>query len=634
MLFSCLVDADYLDTEAFYDRVEGRLHAAGASACPRRTEAQARRGSRPTSPPRLTTRGKPRACRDPRRLPYAAAERPGLFTLTVPTGGGKTLASLAFALEHALAHKALDRVIYVIPYTSIIEQNAAVFREALGAEAVLEHHSASIDDPKAAPEARRQAAPRDGELARAGHRHHGRAVVRVAVRRPDVALPQAAQHREKRGDPGRGADAAAAAAPAVRRGARRTRAQLRTSVVLCTATQPALIETTMRRRVQGWLRDVREIAPEPKRLYQTFKRVTVEQLGEIDDEALAAHLREHEQALCIVNTRTHARELYERLAGAEGCYHLSALMCPKHRSQRLEEIRERLDPRRRGAASWSAHRWSRPGSMWISRWSTAPRPGSTRSPRPRAAATARGGSSRGDVFVFRPAGRRVAGRAEPSRHGRGRRVPASRRPARARRHRGLLPRGLLERAAPKTGSTRSRSLIASRSGRGDFLFPFEAIARDFRLIEDGMLPILIPFDDEARGLLKELGTHRAGRRDRAPSPALCRPGAARAVRAPLRCWRGAAGRPAALRRAVLGARQRRPLSPGCRPGVGRSDLSRGGRERDLMSDRKRIVACHGRHSVRATKRDDCSRSSALDRATVAPIVCSPSRAWRRKRVVD
>jgi len=120
MVFSSLVDADFLDTEAFMDS-EKSLWRKGY---PDLSEMDNK----------LTLALILKNCLD-------AAESPqGLFSLTVPTGGGKTLSSLAFAIKHALKH-GLERIIYVIPYTSIIEQNAAVFREILGENAVLEHHS-------------------------------------------------------------------------------------------------------------------------------------------------------------------------------------------------------------------------------------------------------------------------------------------------------------------------------------------------------------------------------------------------------------------------------------------------------------------------------------------------------------
>jgi CRISPR-associated endonuclease/helicase Cas3 len=141
MLFSCLVDADFLETERFYTQAArppvGRLGIAGLAA--RLAEVMA--GKLTSAPPSTLNSLR----REVLEHAMAQAERPpGLFTLTVPTGGGKTLASLSFALAHARRH-GLRRVIYVIPFTSIIEQTAAVFRDALGEGAgVLEHH-ASID---------------------------------------------------------------------------------------------------------------------------------------------------------------------------------------------------------------------------------------------------------------------------------------------------------------------------------------------------------------------------------------------------------------------------------------------------------------------------------------------------------
>ena len=139
MFASTLFDADFLDAEAFFDPTVSPGRADWptlGSLLPKFDAHSARKsaGAEPTPVNRLRA-DVLQACRS------AASHPPGLFSLTVPTGGGKTLSSLAFALEHARRH-GLRRVIYAIPFTSIIEQTARVFREAIGTDAVLEHHSA------------------------------------------------------------------------------------------------------------------------------------------------------------------------------------------------------------------------------------------------------------------------------------------------------------------------------------------------------------------------------------------------------------------------------------------------------------------------------------------------------------
>ena len=165
MLYSCLVNADYLDTEAFYLKLENKASERGGY--PKLNALQHNFNQfinkfrrRIAQAPAQTEAEKRNAALNRLRseiLDYAveqAAQPQGLFTLTVPTGGGKTFTSMAFALEHAKLH-GMRRVIYVIPFTSIIEQNAAEFRKAfgeLGEQAVLEHHS-TFDDGKLQNEA-------------------------------------------------------------------------------------------------------------------------------------------------------------------------------------------------------------------------------------------------------------------------------------------------------------------------------------------------------------------------------------------------------------------------------------------------------------------------------------------------
>ncbi len=343
MLFSCLVDADFIDTEHFYLGLT-RDASPRTGAYPSLEELRFRLDDHfhflPTG-----GRVNPLRARILNHVRGQAESDAGLFSLTVPTGGGKTLASLAFALDHAIHHK-LRRVIFVIPFTSIVEQNAAVFRRAfgeLGNKAVLEHHSAFVEQPTPRDDPEKYQATQKLRLAM--ENWDAPIVVTTAVQffeslfaaRPSqcrklhniagsvVVLDEAQTMPLKLLRP---------CVAAIDELARNYRA----SIVLCTATQPALEAPSFK----GGLERVHELAPDPSRLYEELERVRVRHIGVLDDDALALHLRSREQVLCIVNNRRHARAMYDSMQDLPGAHHLSTLMCAKHRSKVLATVRQLL----------------------------------------------------------------------------------------------------------------------------------------------------------------------------------------------------------------------------------------------------------------------------------------------------
>ena len=344
MVFSALVDADFLDTETWYAAKDGFVPPRGkhppVRELRRRLDAHLSKLTSGAAPTRIN-RLRQDVLGHARKV---AAESQGVFTLTVPTGGGKTLTSLAFALDHAIRHS-LDRVIYVIPFTSIVEQTAAVFRRALredehdDADHVLEHHSAFEEDRIGQREAQ-------NKLRLAMENWDAPIVVTTAVQffeslfanRPSrcrklhniansvVILDEAQTLPLKLLSP------CVAALDELAR-------SWRTSIVLCTATQPAL---RAQDGFSGGFENVREIAPDPKRLYQDLKRTRIRLIGTFDDDELKARMAYTPQSLCVVNTRRHARELFETFHCEPDAFHLSTAMCARHRRDALREIRQRL----------------------------------------------------------------------------------------------------------------------------------------------------------------------------------------------------------------------------------------------------------------------------------------------------
>ncbi|MCD1258064.1 CRISPR-associated helicase Cas3' [Paenibacillus athensensis] len=346
MIFSCLVDADSLNTEEYADQEK---FAARGKSCPlhefwpvyeqyMRTKFAVSR--HPVDPLRAELR---------EEILRAADKPPGLFELTLPTGAGKTLIALGFALKHAVEHSQMRRIIFVLPYANIIEQNAAVFREVLGREAVLEHHSNvrhEKDDEDT--ELDKDYAKMSQKLALAADNWDCPVVVTTNVQFFETLFSNKRTRCRKLHNYANSIiviDEAQMMNGEFFRPCLYALEELSrnygSTVVFSTATQPP-IKQLFENQVH-----LQPLVADPKRRFEQFERVHVTNLGSVDTLALAERIAGHEQALCIVNTRRASRELYEEVrkifpVSNKHVFHLSARMCAAHRQNKLRRIRKRL----------------------------------------------------------------------------------------------------------------------------------------------------------------------------------------------------------------------------------------------------------------------------------------------------
>jgi CRISPR-associated endonuclease/helicase Cas3 len=337
MLFSCLVDADFLATESFMNPAQAALRPESPKDVFKKAlsllEAKITGFGIPETPV-----AKARATVFINCL-EKATESPGLFTLTVPTGGGKTLSSLAFALRHAITH-GQRRIIYVIPFTSIIEQNAAVFADllvTLGPNIVLEHHSNLSPENEEKESTRSRLATENWDAP---------IVVTTAVQFYESCFANKTSRSRKLHNIANSVlilDEAQTLPVQYLAPCLRTLEQFaknyHATIVLCTATQPAIAKSSL---LPIGLETPTEIISDTKTLFENLDRVQIAYRNTLDDQTIASEITAKSQALCIVNTRKHARTVFQLLPKGEGNIHLSTLMFPAHRLRKLKEARQRL----------------------------------------------------------------------------------------------------------------------------------------------------------------------------------------------------------------------------------------------------------------------------------------------------
>ena len=343
MLFSCLVDADYLDTELFMDEKSARKRINGISLQSLLPlletyidNLQKRSSESEVNAIRRTVQ---------ERCVSVSNVEKGFYSLTVPTGGGKTLSSLVWALKHAV-HNGMKRIIIAIPYTSIIVQTASILKQIFGEEAVLEHHSnfdpQSIKGKEMQHKAKLATENWDYPIVVTTNvqlfesmfsnkpsdcRKLHNIVNSVIILDEVQTLPT---------------DYLQPIVDALKSYQR----MFGISVLFTTASQPVLsglIEGCNPKAVFQGIDNITEIIPKEYVLHDKLRRVRLEidNTGSTYNE-IADQLSQHDKVLCIVNTRNDARELFERLPKEGMTIHLSRMMCPRHVSKAIQEIKQAL----------------------------------------------------------------------------------------------------------------------------------------------------------------------------------------------------------------------------------------------------------------------------------------------------
>ena len=356
LLFSCLVDADFLDTESHFEgdaqgkrpRPEGPKLDASAALAALDAHMAALRGSTSAQV----------AVRQARETLWSAVIRagqaePGTFTLTAPTGSGKTLAMLKFALEHAKKH-GLKRIVLAVPFLTVIEQTARIYRTVFNTfprNFVLEHHSlaglgaeAEQRDAEGANERQRRLLAENWDapivlttnvqLLESLFSNRPSACRKLHNLMDSVILFDEAQSLPQH-----------LAVPTLA-ALSHLSATYRSTIAFATATQPAfdtLNEAVKKYAGQGW--QPREAVTEHPALFAALKRVTI-RWPEIKKKRtwtqLAAELRGIDQALVVVNLKRHAFALLNELTGTESVFHLSTNLCAEHRRAVMDRVRAQL----------------------------------------------------------------------------------------------------------------------------------------------------------------------------------------------------------------------------------------------------------------------------------------------------